>query len=59
MTNKGRMGESESVFATQSHAIQAFTTRRCACDATQALAADFNARQLDLFRPEVEWDDDF
>jgi hypothetical protein len=34
------MGESESVFATQSHAIQAFTTRRCARDATQGLAAD-------------------
>lgn len=24
-----------------------------------ALAADFNARQLDLFRPEEEWDNDF
>jgi hypothetical protein len=26
---------------------------------TEALAADFNARQLDLFLPETEWDNDF
>jgi hypothetical protein len=28
-------------------------------DEQEALAADFNARQLDLFRPESEWDNDF
>jgi hypothetical protein len=28
-------------------------------DAQEARAADFNARQLDLFRPESEWDNDF
>jgi hypothetical protein len=28
-------------------------------DDTEAFAADFNARQLDLFRPEAEWDNDF
>jgi hypothetical protein len=28
-------------------------------DDEEALAADFNARQLDLFRPEAEWDNDF
>ena len=28
-------------------------------DDEEALAADFKARQLDLFRPEEEWDNDF
>ena len=28
-------------------------------DDEEALAADFKARQLDLFRPESEWDNDF
>jgi hypothetical protein len=28
-------------------------------DDQEDLAADFNARQLDLFRPEEEWDNDF
>ena len=28
-------------------------------DDPEALAADFNARQLDLFRPKEEWDIDF
>ena len=28
-------------------------------DHTDALAADFSARQLDLFRPQPEWDTDF
>jgi hypothetical protein len=28
-------------------------------DDPEAFAADFNARQLDLFRPEEEWDTDF
>jgi len=28
-------------------------------DDPEALAADFNARQLDLFRPEEAWDNDF
>jgi hypothetical protein len=28
-------------------------------DDPETLATDFNARQLDLFRPEAEWDNDF
>ncbi|NNM61178.1 MAG: hypothetical protein HKM03_03325 [Steroidobacteraceae bacterium] len=28
-------------------------------DHTEKLAADFNARQLDLFQPEEDWDTDF
>jgi hypothetical protein len=28
-------------------------------DDEESLAADFKARQLDLFRPESEWDNDF
>jgi hypothetical protein len=29
------------------------------CATQEAVPADFNARQLDLFRPEAEWDNGF